>query len=756
MLSLLRRIVQEVGLASDLEGALQLVVRRVREAIAAPSCSIYLLNASAQEYVLMATVGLHQAAVHRVRIEVNQGLIGAIGQREEPLNLKDASIKPYFFSDPQAQAEYFGFLGVPIIHRREVLGVICTQKTEKQAFQEDEEAFLVTLAAQLAGVIAHAMVVGVYPAEGIYPKDEQETACLGGVPAVAGVGIGRTKVIYPLADLEAVPDRPCASIEAEIQRFEEALQSVREDIASLQERLTESLSQDELTLFSAYLHMLDHRGLGLEVNQEISVGQWAEGALRRVIKRQVMHFSAMDDRYLRDRAEDVLDLGQRILFYLQKKMRLPLDYPEHTILIGEKISAADLAEVPIDRLEGLVSYSGSHNSHVAILARALNIPTIMGASGLAVSELEDKAAIIDGYYGHLYIHPSEKLLKDYTLWAKEEDELDIELQSLRDLPAQTPDGQVLSLLLNAGLASDAGLSLTTTADGIGLFRTEISFMARDRFPTETEQRTIYRQLLQAFSPRPVVMRTLDIGGDKPLPYLPFQEENPFLGWRGIRFTLDHPDIFLMQLRAMLSASEGLNNLSIMLPMITSVEEVDESLQLIQRAYAELNAEGLKMSKPKVGVMLEVPAAIYQVEALAKRVDFLSVGSNDLTQYLLAIDRNNARVSDRFDALHPAMLQALQFAVQGAHAQGKPIGLCGEMASDPVSVVLLMGLGFDHLSMNAAILPRMKWVIRSIPHHRAQELIVQAFQLDNAALIRLAVEKVLDNAGLGGLIRAGKR
>ncbi|MBY0377928.1 MAG: phosphoenolpyruvate-protein phosphotransferase PtsP, partial [Gammaproteobacteria bacterium] len=357
--------------------------------------------------------------------------------------------------------------------------------------------------------------------------------------------------------------------------------------------------------------------------------------------------------------------------------------------------------------------------------------------------------------GCLYIEPSAKLLQNYTRWAKEEEELDKELQALADLPSQTSDGREVSLLLNAGLARDVALSLNTATAGIGLFRTEMSFMDKPKFPTETEQRELYRKLLQAFAPRPVVMRTLDIGGDKPLPYLPIQEENPFLGWRGIRFTLDHPDIFLMQLRALLSASENLHNLKIMFPMVTSVEEVEEALQLLNRAYQEVIQQGFNIQMPKVGVMLEVPAAIFQMEALAKKVDFFSVGSNDLTQYILAVDRNNARVCGRFDTLHPAVLRTLHYTVEKAHAYNKTISLCGEIASDAIAAVLLLGLGFDQLSMNAGILLRIKWIIRTIPYSRAKELVARVLPLNNTTLIRTEVKKLLDEAGLGALIRAGK-
>ncbi len=744
MLTVLRNIAQEIDLAGDLVSALRIVARSVRAAMRVHLCRIYLVDHKRQQYVLMAFDNNDVLPVPSQSVALDDGLLGLVSERVAPvahLNLTALDGKGKL-----------AFLGVPIVYHRQVLGVIAVEEADHRIFSEDEEAFLVTLAAQLAGTVVHAKDMGfIFRAE-VTPL---EATCLQGISAVAGVAIGQAKVVYPPADLDAIPDRLITNTKSEIKRFSAALDLARLDIVHLQQRLESTLPKEEQVLFSAYLQILNSADLKADICAEIEKGQWAEGALRRIIKKHVMQFAAMTDHYLKERAEDILALGQRILYHLQEKRDQPGTYPEKTILVGEKLTAADLADVPIDRLCGVVSYSGSGNSHVAILARAFNVPTIMSAAGFAVAELEDKRVVIDGYHGCLYSEPSAKLLQSYTLWAKEEKELDKQLQALAHLPSQTPDGRDVGLLLNAGLESDVALALTVAATGVGLFRTELSFMSKPQFPTETEQKNLYRQLLQAFAPRPVTMRTLDIGGDKALPYLPIREDNPFLGWRGIRFTLDHPDIFLMQLRAMLSASAGLTNLQIMLPMITSVDEVDDALALLQRAYEEVSAQGLKITKPKVGIMLEVPATLYQIEALAERVDFFSVGSNDLTQYILAVDRNNARVCARFDPLHPAVLRALHDAVGKAHACHKPISLCGEIASDAVAVVLLLGLGFDQLSMNPGILLRIKWIIRTIPYEQAKALVQRVLLWNDAGLIRLEVEAMLDNAGLGGLIRAGK-
>lgn len=413
-----------------------------------------------------------------------------------------------------------------------------------------------------------------------------------------------------------------------------------------------------------------------------------------------------------------------------------------------------LGEVPEGKLVGLVSVLGSGNSHVAILARAMGIPTVMGLVDLPYSKVDGIQMIVDGYKGDVYTNPSEVLRKHYTEVVEEERQLAQGLDALRELPCETLDGYRMPLWVNTGLLADVARAQQRGAEGVGLYRTEVPFMINQRFPSEKEQLAIYREQLAAFHPLPVTMRSLDIGGDKALSYFPIKEDNPFLGWRGIRVTLDHPEIFLVQTRAMLKASEGLNNLRILLPMISGIHELEEALHLIHRAWGEVRDEGTDVPMPPVGVMIEIPAAVYQTRELARMVDFLSVGSNDLTQYLLAVDRNNPRVADLYDYLHPAVLQALQHVVTAAHAEGKPVSICGEMAGDPAAAVLLMAMGFDSLSMNATNLPKVKWMLRQISMSKSRELLEQAMGIDNPQVIHSSLQLALKNLGLSRMINPG--
>jgi phosphotransferase system enzyme I (PtsP) len=411
--------------------------------------------------------------------------------------------------------------------------------------------------------------------------------------------------------------------------------------------------------------------------------------------------------------------------------------------------------VPTERLVGIVSSTGSGSSHLAILARALGVPAAMGVSDLPVSRLRNKEVVVDGYRGLVVVRPRGSLREEMLRLAQEEAELTEELAALRDEPALTSDGVRVAMHVNIGLLSDMAPSLTVGAEGIGLYRTEVPFQIRKQFPGEEEQAHIYREALETFTGKPVVLRTLDVGGDKPLSYFPIREDNPFLGWRGIRLVLDHPEIFLTQIRAMLKASAGLNNLHILLPMISAVDELDQSLAYIAQAVDEVSEEIGEIEHPKVGVMIEVPSAVYLAEALASRCDFLSIGTNDLTQYLLAIDRNNERVASRYDALHPAVLWAIRDVCDAAARQDCDVAVCGELSGDPLGAVLLLGLGIHSLSMSAGSLPRIKWVIRSFSHAEARALLEQAMRCERPAEVRALLNQALVDRGLGGLIRAGR-
>lgn len=754
MLDTLRRIVQEVNRAPDLPRALSIIVSRVKQAMVVDVCSVYLTDPETQQHVLMATDGYNPSAVGKVRLNAGEGLVGVVARREEMLNLDDASShRAYIFTGEIGEAPFHGFLGVPIVQHRKVLGVLVVRQRERRRFAEPEETFLFTLAAQLAGAISHAGASG--DITRLLQQSDESRYALKGNSGTPGAAVGRARVVYPMANLEAIPDLPAEDIDSEVAEFCAAVAAVERDMRMMSARMVDSLPAEDIALFDALIMMLRSENLVDGTIEGIRAGNWAPGALRETIVEHVSAFEAMEDPYLRERASDVRDLGRRILEHLQSTSPIQRSWEPNTILVGEEISASQLAEVPVQYLVGVVSARGSSASHVAILARALGIPAVMGVDDLPVNRLEGQDIVVDGYQARLFVRPSRAVREEFQRLQAEEAALSQDLLDLIELPSETPDGVHVPLYANTGLLTDITPSLRCGAEGVGLYRTEVPFMIRDRFPGEEEQFRIYRQVLEAFAPAPVTVRTLDIGGDKALPYFPVEEENPFLGWRGIRIALDHPEIFLTQVRAILRANAGLDNLQLLLPMISSVGEIDEATGLVRRAYEELVEEGEQVTYPKIGVMIEVPSAVYQVPAMAKRVDFFSIGSNDLTQYLLAVDRNNAQVSDLYNALHPAVLSAIQQVVTEAHAVDRPVSVCGEMAGDPAAALLLLGMGVDSLSMSSASLLRVKWVLRSFNTEKMQSLLEETWKLEDAASVQALLHNSLVEAGLGGLVRAGR-
>ncbi|HCG69198.1 MAG TPA: phosphoenolpyruvate-protein phosphotransferase PtsP [Gammaproteobacteria bacterium] len=754
MLNMLRKIVQDVTQEGNFAVSVQRLAAHIKDALGTEVCSIYLTATADTGYVLAATDGLNASRIGEVLLAQDQGLVGLVGRRAEPLNLEAAPSHPNFYFVPEIGEEPFNaFLGVPILHQGRVLGVLVVQQREPRRFDESEEAFLVTLSAQLATTVAHAEALGSSIVAGV-SADLITNGQFKGFAGAPGIGIGTGVVMHPIADLDAVPSRPAEDITIELMLLDRAIEAVRNDIRSLMQSLQASLPQEELALFDAYLHMLDDGALAGDIREVVRRGEWAQGALRKVIRQHVGRFEIMDDPYLRERGTDVKDLGVRVLAYLQRIREKKTQFPDDAILVGEEITPAMLGAIPAEQLRGVVSLRGSGNSHVAILARAMGVPAVMGALDLPAYELEGAVVIVDGHYGDVYTQPSEERLRENQSLLQQEQVFAAELDDLKELPCVTLDGWRVQLWVNIGLTSDITRSLDRGAEGIGLFRTEVPFMSQDRFPTEVEQRALYREHMEAFDPRPVTMRTLDIGGDKSLSYFPIQEENPFLGWRGIRVTLDHPEIFLVQVRAMLKANADLLcDLRIMLPMISSLTELRRAKQLIDQAYAEVLEEGVQVKRPQVGVLIEVPAAVYQARLLAREADFIAVGSNDLTQYLLAVDRNNPRVAELYQEIHPAVVTALREVARAVHAEEKPLGICGELAGTPAGAMLLMAMGYHVLSMNATHLLRVKWVIRSIKRSDARRMLARVMRMHTAEEVTPFLNQEMLRLGLGKVMPA---
>ena len=724
-----------------------MLVTRVTMIIDCEICSLYVVNRSSNEFCMVANEGFDPQSVVDVRLSFGTGIVGLVADRTEPLNLRDMTRHPEFHAVEGLDEEsYRVFLGVPISHHGVVQGILVAQRSEG-LFNEDHVGLLASLATSVSRLVNQAVAKGEVTRTSKVVSKEADRQFSGSVGS-PGIAIGTAYVVHRSISLDEIPEREVEDTLIELANFENALESVREELGKITERMAHQIGQEELDVFAAYLHMLDDDAIPLEVREEIREGVWAQRAVATIFLEHASKLAQAEDSYLSERSQDVRDLGERLLASLQAKKQSEAFIPEMVVLVADEVSASMLGEIAHFNLVGIVSRTGSRNSHTAILARALNVPAVMGATEFPIVEVENAVIAVDGSYGTVVVNPSQRTLEYYNSLIDEEKEFEEMLQGIKDLPSETPDGHRINLWVNIGLVSEITRSLDMGAEGIGLFRTEIPFASRDRFPTEEEQRRIYREHMEAFDPKPVTMRTLDIGGDKDLPYFAIDEENPFLGWRGIRVTLDHPDILLLQVRAMIKANAGLEGiLRIMLPMVSNLNELRTAKKLIFQAYREVRDEGIDVKRPDIGVMIEVPALIYQARQIAREVDFLAAGSNDLTQYMLAVSRNNPRVASLYQEFHPSVLRALREIAKAAHSENKGIGICGEMAGTVEGAVLCIGMGYDVLSMNATNLLKIKWVIRNITKTGCRRILARVLRMDDANEITAFIREQLTGIGL---------
>ncbi|HEP0974640.1 TPA: phosphoenolpyruvate--protein phosphotransferase [Klebsiella aerogenes] len=748
MLTRLREIVEKVASAPRLNEALDILVTDVCKAMETEVCSVYLADNDRRCYYLMATRGLKKPRGRTVALAFDEGLVGLVGRLAEPINLADAQKHPSFKYIPAVKEERFrAFLGVPIIQRRQLLGVLVVQQRELRQFDESEESFLVTLATQMAAILSQSQLNALF---GQYRQTR-----IRALPASSGVAIAEGWMDASLPLMEQVYEASTLDTASERERLTGALEEAANEFRRYSKRYAAGAQKETAAIFDLYSHLLSDARLRRELFDEVDKGSVAEWAVKKVIEKFAEQFAALSDGYLKERAGDLRTLGQRLLFHLDDTTQGPNTWPERIILVADELSATTLAEVPQDRLVGVVVRDGAANSHAAIMVRALGIPTVMGAD-IQPSLLHGHMLIVDGYRGDLLVDPEPVLLQEYQRLISEENELSRLAEDDLERASELKSGERVKVMLNAGLSPEHEEKLGSFIDGIGLYRTEIPFMLQSGFPSEEEQVAQYQGMLQMFNSKPVTLRTLDIGADKQLPYMPISEDNPCLGWRGIRITLDQPEIFLIQVRAMLRANAATGNLSILLPMVTSLEEVDEARRLIERASREVEEMiGYAIPRPRLGVMLEVPSMVFMLPQLANRIDFISVGTNDLTQYILAVDRNNTRVANMYDCLHPAVLRALAMIAHDAERFGIDLRLCGEMAGDPMCVTILVGLGYRHLSMNGRSVARVKYLLRRIDIEEAQELSRRSLEAQMTTEVRHQVAAFMERRGLGGLIRGGR-
>ncbi|WP_432695774.1 phosphoenolpyruvate--protein phosphotransferase [Marinobacterium sp. YM272] len=744
-LSTLTSLVEQIARTQNPTAMMSTIVQRLSELMKVEVCSIYLCTPERDSLILAATKGLAPTAVGHAHLAINEGLVGHIAASLSAVNLADAPADDRFVYIPEThEMAYHRFLGVPLLHLRKLVGVLVIQGHQREPFSEEDEAFLITVASQLGSTLYQLH------RDGEWMSDVQESTPYRryrGVKGAPGVGCGRLWLVHPQISLAEIKSSITSNPAQQKSDFAEALDAVKEELESGSGRLGQHLPSDVSALFNVYQLMLQSPELCNGVKQLISEGASAEWALKQTIDTMASAFEQSEDPYMKARSEDIHNIGQRILNQLLERDQQVLEAPdEELILGGELISIADLASFPLERIRGLICTSGSTLSHTAIVANALGIPAVMGIEGVELEQYRGAKVIVDGNRSECVLNPPLALLNEYKRMIAQENRFMRGLERLRNVPAETLDGTRIRLLTNTGLLADATPGLERGAEGVGLYRSEIPFMVHASFPTEQEQYRIYVKVLKAYSPYPVSMRTLDIGGDKQLPYFEINESNPYLGWRGIRFTLDNTQLLVTQIRAMLRAHAECGNLKVLVPMISRVDEIIAVRELIAKAADALKRDGIEVPLPELGMMIEVPSAMLLLPKLAPHIDFVSVGSNDLTQYLIAVDRNNPRVSSLFDNMHPAMLVALEQIIDTCRRLELPASLCGEMASDPVAVLMLVAMGYDSLSLSAYNIPKIKLLIRSVRRADLLPILEQARDCTDESQIRALFEPVLERLG----------
>ena len=555
-----------------------------------------------------------------------------------------------------------------------------------------------------------------------------------GIPVSAGVCRGRVIVLRRARHVIVKRELAADAVEPEVRRFEHALVRTRQQITEVQRRVAQTMSSSEADIFDAHLLMLEDRVLIEEVVKVIREQKAnADYAFHTASDRYIAVLEAVEDEYLRERAADLRDLASRVLDnMLEVKEQFDLRrLSEPCILIGHDLSPSTTAQLDKNFVLGFATDIGGKTSHTAILARSLDIPAVVGLKSLSEELESGDYALLDGYNGTVIINPTDQTLFEYGQLAKVKASLEEKLREVQHQPAITLDGKTIHLSANIEAQHDVEAVLTHGAEGVGLFRTEFLFINRESLPTEEEQFQVYRQVAEALKPDSVIIRTLDLGGDKFASHLQLaQEMNPFLGWRAIRFCLAQPELFRAQLRAILRAS-AVGNIKMMYPMVSGLDELNQANALVEQCKAELRAEKIPFAENlEIGVMIEIPSAALIADALAKRVKFFSIGSNDLIQYTLAADRTNEKVSHLYEPTHPAILRLIKMTVDAAHANGIWAGVCGEIAGDPVLAPLLVGLGVDELSAAPAVLDELKYIIRRLKLSEAQALAAFALQCDS--------------------------
>ena len=717
---LLRRLREVMAEPVSAQERLDKIVVLIAANMVAEVCSVYVLRVDGT-LELYATEGLNRQAVHLTVMRSDEGLVGLVAREAKSINQSDAKSHPAYSYRPETGEEiYQSFLGVPVLRAGNTLGVLVVQNRAHRTYSEEEEEALQTTAMVLAEMIASGELSAL-ARPGAEPAARRPLH-MSGAAIADGIGLGHVVMHEPRV---VVTNFIADDVQKELRRLEAALDTLRADLDVLLERGDVADSGEHREVLEAYRMFAYDRGWLHKMREAVMTGLTAEAAVERVQSDARARMLRQTDPYLRERLHDLDDLANRLMRQLSGRDHAPAkeQLPDNAIIVARSMGPAALLDYDRSRLRGVVLEESGPTSHVAIVARALGIAAIgqiENATGLVDP---GDAIIVDGSSGDVHIRPPADIEGAYAEKVRFRARRQAQYQALRTRPSTTRDGTPVSLLLNAGLLVDLPHLSESGAAGIGLFRTELQFMVAASFPRTSEQLSLYRSVLDIAGTRPVTFRTLDIGGDKMLPYMrAVDEENPALGWRAIRLGLDRPGLLRSQIRALLKAAAG-RELRVMFPMIAAVEEFDQAKAMVEVELTHLRRHNHPLPEQvHIGAMVEVPSLLYQLDELLARVDFLSVGSNDLFQFLYAADRSNSRVADRFEQISAPVLRVLRDIADRGRAFGKPVTLCGELASRPIGALALVALGYRSLSLTPSAIGPVKSMLLELDADRVEALL----------------------------------
>lgn len=718
---LLRRLREVMAEPINAQERLDKIVVLIAANVVAEVCSVYILRADGV-LELYATEGLNRDAVHKTSLKVGEGLVGLIAADARPLNLPNAQAHPAFAYRPETGEEaYNSFLGVPILRAGRTLGVLVVQNQSHRTYFEDEVEALQTTAMVIAEMVAAGELEAIVQ-QGT-KLDMSRPMHFQGVSLSDGVGLGHVVLHEPRV---VVTNLIAEDASVELERLERAINRLRISLDDLLNSGDMAPSGEHRDVLEAYRMFAHDRGWIRKIEEAINNGLTAEAAVEKVQSDTRARMMRQTDPYLRERLHDLDDLAHRLIRELMGRQHGPLSesLPQDAVIVARNMGAAELLDYGRDRIRAVALEEGGPTSHVTIVARALGIAAVGLAENLVSLAESGDPVIVDGESGQVHLRPASDIENAYAEKVRFRARRQAQYRRLRNKPAVTRDGAKLSLQLNAGLLVDLPAVTESGADGVGLFRTELQFMVASSFPRMSVQTDYYRQVIEASEGRPVTFRTLDIGGDKVLPYLrAIQEENPAMGWRAIRFGLDRPGVLRTQIRALLRAAAG-RDLKIMFPMVSEVDEFRQAKTVVEREIAHLTRHGHALpERLQLGVMIEVPSLLYQLDELYSLVDFASIGSNDLFQFFNAVDRGNTRVAGRFDTMSPAFLRALKEIRDTAERHDTPVTVCGEIAGRPLEAMALAALGYTNLSMSPSALGPVKAMVRALDLGRLRETVL---------------------------------